>query len=200
MKKILASLVLSVLGFCAFAQNDYQAAYFGTQTDGITDNTGTIQRAIDFISEKGGGTLTFTVGRYLTSAIELKSNVTISIREGAVILAKPSVYSYNEHNALIYADGAENIAVIGKGSIDGNAQALKADSADQLTKGYIKSEVAPVLIDFTGCSNAKVEEIRLTNPAVEKAVLGVQPVGVYTYFYETGTCITPDGRTIKVQK
>lgn len=200
MRKFLLSIAVAFASLSAFAQNDYQAAFFGTQTDGLTDNTGTIQRAIDFISEKGGGTLTFTVGRYLTGAFVLKSNVTIQLKEGAVLLAKPSIYAYSGHKALISADGETRIAVLGKGCIDGNAEALLADLADQKAKGFVTEACAPALIDFTGCGDARVEGIKLINPATEPYITGVKPVGTYTYFYETGKCITPDGKIINVQK
>lgn len=200
MKRFLLSFAVVLVSLSALAQNDYQAAFFGTQTDGLTDNTGTIQRAIDFISEKGGGTLTFTVGRYLTGAVLLKSNVTIHLKEGAVLLAKPSVYAYSGHKALICAEGESRIAVIGKGCIDGNAKALKADIADQKAKGFITDSTAPALISFKNCVDARVEGIKLINPATDRYIDGVKPVGTYTYFYETGKCITPDGKTIHVQK
>lgn len=55
---------------------------FGIKSDGVTLNTRSIQRAVDYISEQGGGRLIFYVGRYLTGSIELKSNVTtVSKRE-----------------------------------------------------------------------------------------------------------------------
>jgi polygalacturonase len=42
---------------------DYNASLFGIKSDGITLNTQSIQRAIDFISEKGGGKLKFYVSK-----------------------------------------------------------------------------------------------------------------------------------------
>ncbi len=40
---------------------DYQMTMFGIKSDGTTMNTRSIQKAIDFISESGGGRLVFTV-------------------------------------------------------------------------------------------------------------------------------------------
>ena len=65
---------------------DYQMTMFGIKSDGTTMNTRSIQKAIDFISESGGGRLVFTVGRYLTGSIHLKSNVDDPVwEEGAVV-------------------------------------------------------------------------------------------------------------------
>ena len=83
MKKIfiIASLLLMTLaGMAQEKQPLYKSSFFGIRSDGTTDNTTSIQKAIDFIAGKGGGTLEFSVGRYLTGAVELKSGVDISLR------------------------------------------------------------------------------------------------------------------------
>ncbi len=91
-------LFASVIGLLAFVASlsakDYQVAMFGIKSDGVTLNTRSIQRAVDYISEQGGGRLIFYVGRYLTGSIELKSNVTICIEEGAVLVAVPAIYDF----------------------------------------------------------------------------------------------------------
>ena len=74
---------------------DYQMTMFGIKSDGTTMNTRSIQKAIDFISENGGGRLVFTVGRYLTGSIHLKSNVTIHLGEGAVLVGSTNPYDYD---------------------------------------------------------------------------------------------------------
>ena len=49
-------------------------------------NTNSIQTGINYIHKEGGGVLVFNVGRYLTGSIELKSNVAIQLKEGAVLV------------------------------------------------------------------------------------------------------------------
>ena len=92
MKKILLSILVLFAGVAAFAQTDQTATVWGVRSDGVTDNTGSIQRAIDYISAHGGGTLHFYVGRYLTGAIQLKSNVTIHLAEAAVLVGSTNIY------------------------------------------------------------------------------------------------------------
>lgn len=125
---------------------EYKAALFGVKSDGTTNNTRSIQKAVDFISENGGGELAFYVGRYLTGTIHLKSNVTIVIKEGAALMASTSPYDYDYVNgtaALIVADTAKNIGITGKGLIDGqgtlvtghyNTQAARATSPPVRTR------------------------------------------------------------------
>lgn len=89
-----------------------------------------IQGAIDKLSQKGGGTVVITKGQWLTGRITLKSNVCLEVQEGAEVHFSGNVKDYlpvvpcrNEGvdiygpGAMIYADGAENIAVVGKGKL-----------------------------------------------------------------------------------
>lgn len=164
-------LLTSVIGLLIFASSlsakDYQVAMFGIKSDGVTLNTRSIQRAVDYISEQGGGRLIFYVGRYLTGSIELKSNVTIRIEEGAALVAVPSIYDYKGTdgcNALIYANKQQNIGIGGKGILEGRNEAVKVSIEEQLQKGHIKGNVsdhAPALISMDGCQDVKIEQVTL---------------------------------------
>lgn len=72
------------------------AKWFGAKGDGITDDTTSIQSAIDFTASIGGGTVYIPQGKYrTTSTLYLKSNVAI---EG--------------DSSLIYATKVENFTTI----------------------------------------------------------------------------------------
>ena len=148
---------------------DYNASLFGIKSDGVTLNTQSIQKAIDFISEKGGGKLKFYVGRYLTGSIQLKSNVTIEINEGAVLVATTSIYDYfgaNGIKALIVSEGQQNIGVSGKGVIEGQGPAVLEQIAKQIQKGYLQeaiSQASPALIAMSNCSGINIEGFNLQN-------------------------------------
>lgn len=148
---------------------DYNASLFGIKSDGITLNTQSIQKAIDFIHEKGGGKLIFSVGKYLSGSIQLKSNVSIELKEGAVLLATTAIYDYvrlNGNKALIVADGEKNVGVFGKGIIEGQGVGLAEQINLQIQKGYLEettSQANPALISMTNCSGIQIEDIHFQN-------------------------------------
>src|SRR5215210_3108558 len=83
---------------------DYPASLFGIYSDGVTLNTRSIQFGIDYIHRQGGGRLVFDVGRFLTGSIHLKSNVTLHLQEGAVLLGTPNPPDYDRkgYTALVF--------------------------------------------------------------------------------------------------
>lgn len=169
MKKKIAIALLALMTLCHLSAKDYPASLFDIKSDGVTLNTASIQYAIDYISANGGGQLNFYVGRYLTGSFHLKSNVTIQLHEGAVLVAFPSIYDYfrvNDIPALILADSVENIGITGKGVIEGNGQGVLKSLTDQVEKGYLpESELQskPALIHFNRCNNVNLEGIILRN-------------------------------------
>ena len=106
---------------------------FGAKTDGTAaSNQKAIQKAIDKCSKKGGGRVVVPAGcTFLTGAIELKSGVNLEVQEGAVLLFafEPELYPIVETSwegqdcynlsPSIYAFKATDIAITGKGTIDG---------------------------------------------------------------------------------
>lgn len=109
-------------------------------------STVAIQKAIDRVSAKGGGTVVVPVGKWLTGRITLKSNVCLRIDEGAELHFsgelkdyQPAVLTRDEGidlyslGAMIYANGAENIALTGKGKLV--APAYDCDISRMVTKG-----------------------------------------------------------------
>ncbi len=157
---------LSPLALCA---KDYNASLFGIKSDGVTLNTQSIQKAIDFIHEKGGGKLDFYVGRYLTGSIRLKSNVQIELKEGAVLVGTTSIHDYlavEGKRGLIVAEGQEHIAVFGKGVIEGQGAGLFDALQKQIQKGYLTEnaqEASPAIVSLSHCKDIRIEGLHLQN-------------------------------------
>jgi len=164
--KIFSVIFLSLYTLTLSAK-DYKASLFGIKSEGFTLNTRSIQKAVDFISENGGGKLIFYVGRYLTGTIELKSNVTIELKEGAVLIATSSVYDYfgvKGTRALIMADGQQNIGIFGKGVIEGQGATLLEQIEIQIQKGYLRetiTQASPSLIAMNNCTQITLDQFNL---------------------------------------
>lgn len=158
-------LLFSALGF---SQNVYKASRFNIKSDGLHDNTTSIQGAIDFIASKGGGTLEFSVGRYVTGAVQLKSGVSVRLREGAVIVGSTNIYSYKGRRAIFWGEGVENVSIFGTGVIDGRGPALLEDIAEQVRMKHIPEDVTvPTLVYLKDCRNVTLKDFILRYPATK---------------------------------
>lgn len=174
-KKIISVLLMLTAAFSLSAR-DYNASLFGIKSNGTTMNTNSIQKAIDYIHEKGGGQLVFYVGRYLTGTIYLKSDVTIRLEEGAILVGSPNPFDYETNNnwtAFIFALDQHNIAITGKGVIDGQGFTVAGNLVDLIHKGVVSDPlrydrpsegIRPLNIYFRNCSNVTIKGITLKNP------------------------------------
>jgi polygalacturonase len=117
-----------------FPERQFDVTRYGAGSDGKVDCTAAIAQAIAECHAAGGGAVTFPAGAFFTGPIHLKSNVNLHVSADATLLFTrdtgrylPTVYTRWEgvecmnYSALIYADGQENIAVTGAGTIDGQA-------------------------------------------------------------------------------
>lgn len=166
------------------AGKDYTASYFGIQSGGSVLNTRSIQYAVDYISQNGGGRLVFPMGNYLTGCIHLKSDVIIQLDEGTVLLGSVNPFDYDRQNtafdhnfntslALLLGLNQRNIGITGKGTIDGQGKVLAANIGELLNKGFEKGgsidrpdeDRRPMIINFFGCENVTLENITLKNSA-----------------------------------
>src|SRR5438046_10054921 len=125
-------IIISLAPLCASAEwKTFSITKYGAVGDGKALNTNAIARAIDAASRAGGGYVRFPEARWLSGAIELKSNVVLYLDVGATLLmsSDPGDYPmiktrwegvecYN-YSGLIFARDAEHIAMQGKGTIGG---------------------------------------------------------------------------------
>ena len=128
----------------AFAFNHYQPGEinvknFGATGDGKTLDTKAINDAIDAAAKQGGGTVYFPAGTFLSFSIRLKSNISLYLEQGCVLMAadttaigkydagEPNAFDQYQdyghshwHNSLIWGENLENISILGTGIINGS--------------------------------------------------------------------------------
>ena len=116
-----------------FADKAYVITKYGAKaTNTAAQNQKAIQKTIDLCSKKGGGRVVIPAGQtFLTGAITLKDGVNLHVEEGAVLefAFEPELYPIVETSweglecfnlsPCVYAFKAKDIAITGKGTIDG---------------------------------------------------------------------------------
>jgi polygalacturonase len=135
----------------------YDVREYGALSDGKTKSTEAIRKAIAAAVAGGGGTIFFPAGQYLTGPIHMKSNVTLLIDAGAVLRFSPDFDDYlpmvssqwegtavTNFSPLIYGHKLENIAIHGRGILDGQGEAwwnyFKALERDHAASGVWKKD------------------------------------------------------------
>ena len=140
--------------------------------------TGIIQQAIEEGSARGGETIYFPAGTYLTGTIYLKSNITLYLENGALLLGSSNPADYNADDFcpqntvfvrekvsgahLIVAVEVENVAITGHGRIDGNRKAFSDRTWKEHPKVFEFPEWRPgQMLFFCECKNVTIENVQL---------------------------------------
>ena len=147
----------------------YNVRTFGAVGDGVALDTKSLQAAIDKCSASGGGTVLVAGGKFVTGTFYLKSDVTLRVDFGAMILGSTNIADYttdtdrtmyNEpymNRCLIFAKDARNITIEGPGVIDGRGKSFP-------NKGD-REKNRPKMIRLLRCSNIRVHDLTLQWPA-----------------------------------
>jgi len=167
---------------------------YGAINDGETSNTQAIAIAIDDCARQGGGTVAIPAGKWLTGPIRLQSNIRLDIAEGAEVLFSqtfsdylPVVFSryegmeYYNYSPLIYARDCHDIAITGKGTLNGRGEAWWS---------WQKRQLAAV---------KKLYRMSDINIPTEERVFGTEAAGLRPSFVQFVNCtrIELTGFTIK---
>lgn len=127
---------------------------FGAVADGITLNTEAFDKAIKAVAEKGGGKVIVPAGLWLTGPIVLQSNINLYLEENALVLFTADHTQYpivktsfegletRRCQSPISALNAENVAITGKGVMDGNCDTWRPVKKDKMTANQWKKLVA----------------------------------------------------------
>jgi hypothetical protein len=167
---------------------------FGAKGDGIALDTASVNHAIIECNRAGGGTVLFPAGIYKIGTVELLSNVTLSLDAGSALKGSgdmrdypPIAYSSEDRNtSLVVAIGAHDIAITGRGTIDGNGDAFaiygQADKERDFVAAYTRqgegyyavndlpddgpvrhTDRPGILVLFLNCQGIQVSDIKIVN-------------------------------------
>lgn len=173
-----------------FPARDLDVTKFGAVADGVTPNTAAFRVAIAACVQAGGGRVVVPPGKYLTGPIHLRSGVNLHLVEGAeiifsdkfedylpVVLVRVGGIELYNYSPLIYARDCTNIAVTGKGKLNGNAKhwwdwktketkagfemGAKGVPVAQRIFGKPEHAIRPSFLSFVGCTNILLEDFTI---------------------------------------
>ena len=135
---------------------------YGATGNGVTDDTADIQAAINMVNATGGGTVVFPAGRYVVSALQIRTSVSLVGRQGAVIVQEASatqvLVASNVSNFKITNLAVEGIGGVAGATYEKNGIYLDYCSDFQVTEchmsGLINAGMRLVnCVDFTVANN-----------------------------------------------
>lgn len=141
---------MPVLSPPQFADNAVSVTDFGAIGDGKELNTEAFAKAIDALSQKGGGRLVVPAGVWLTGPIVLKSHINLHLENRSIILFSPDKDLYplvetsfegldtRRCQSPISGIDLENVAITGSGAIDGNGHFWRPLKKQKVTESYWK--------------------------------------------------------------
>ncbi|MFC1547169.1 glycoside hydrolase family 28 protein [Candidatus Neomarinimicrobiota bacterium] len=180
----------------AFPAREFSVGEYGAVADGVTDCREAITAAIEACAAAGGGHVLVTAGKYLVNGpLHLKSNVDLHLMKGArlrfgvnpedylpaVLVRWEGTRCYN-YSPLIYAYQQENVAITGRGIIDGQGDKFwylwkLIHDPDKAILRKMGQELVPVeervfgaghflrptLMEFYECENILIEGVKVRN-------------------------------------
>lgn len=177
-----------------FRNKDFVITSYGAIQNDKQSCSAALKKAIEACSKNGGGRVVVPEGNWLTGPVHLKSNVNLHISENAVLKFSdvfedylPVVFTRYEgfecynYSPLIYAIDCQNIAVTGKGKLDGNGQnwwpwkkrsqeiqqlydmVLNNVPPERRVFGKVENAMRPSFIQFVNCSQILFEDFTISS-------------------------------------
>jgi len=134
-----------------FPDYSVEISDFGAEAGGLAKNTKAIADAIANVHDNGGGKVVIPRGIWLTGPIEFESNINLHLEAGALLLFSRDFDDYElvetsfegletvRNQSPISAREVENIAITGKGTIDGNGDAWRPVKKGKMTSSQWKT-------------------------------------------------------------
>ena len=189
-KRLLCFLIVLLLAETGRSQSTVSPYFdirsYGATGDGKTVNTKAINDAIDAAAKIGGGTVFFPAGTYLSYSIHLKSNISLYLDQGCMLVAADStsggLYDSPEsapndkyqdfghshfHNSFIWGEHLQNISILGPGVIYGKGLSRSFTASEGWEKRginpgiHLKDGIANKAIALKLCRNVTLKDFTI---------------------------------------
>ncbi len=180
MRKTFLTLSLLLTAMIAIqAQTVYNVMDFGARGDGLSDDAPALQAAINKCTREGGGRVLLSRGHtFMCGPVELKSNVELHLEATATLLCNPdesiyhlSAFCENEGEGMLwlYANGADNLSITGRGTIHGNGiRFMGAELSDSYELKPLANQAfdpRPHVLTLTDCRNLLIRDVTIREGA-----------------------------------
>lgn len=187
--------ILNEISGASIPERQVNILRYGAKGDGKSDCRKAFEKAMKEAEKSGGIHITVPAGVYfMEGPLNLKSNVCIELDDGAVLKFSPDPKHYpivntswegtylHNYSPFIYGYGIHDVAIIGRGTIDGNAMSTFATwkpnqkpaqmrSRDMNHNGIEVSErvfgdgdwLRPHLMQFYDCRNVTLQGVKMIN-------------------------------------
>jgi len=153
---------------------------FGAKANGEAKDTKAIQTALDTVHQAGGGTVRFPAGRYLSGLLQLRSNVSIWLDNGATLLMSPDNNDFMPaaaerpalafRAALLAGEDVESVSIWGDGVIEcdrkkrGGPKPVSLLRCKRISIRGVSIRNSPnYTISLLGCENVVIDGIEIRN-------------------------------------
>jgi polygalacturonase len=153
----------------------------GAKGNGIAIDSDAINRTIDEVAKRGGGTVYVPAGTYACFTIRLRSRITLYLESGAILLAAapipgrgydlaepidPAIAGYQDfghshwRNSLIYGEGLHDVTIAGPGLIWGKGLG-RGDGKDNWLSDPNGPGTANKAIGLKNCRGVTLRDFRM---------------------------------------
>jgi len=173
-----------------FPDREFVITEYGAEAGGTVDCTEAFAKAIAACHKAGGGRVTVPSGTFFTGPIHLKSDVELHLSDGSEIIFSDRFEDYLppvlvrvggvelfNYSPLIYARDCTNIAITGKGKLNGNSEAWWGWKRLETRKGFEmgaagvpveervfgspEAAIRPSFVSFVNCTNILLEDFTI---------------------------------------
>lgn len=176
---VFVSVIVSFTNYYGAQNTTYNIMNYGAYGDGKTDDAKAIQAAIDDCARQGGGKVVVPESHtFVSSEIQLKSNVDFHVCTSAVLKAIEDESAYN-HSAFreneaegtmwISANDCENVSITGLGTIDGSCMRFMGEALEDSYELHVENtstyDPRPHMFTLENVRKFRMHDVTITGSA-----------------------------------